>query len=79
MRLTEKDEREFKQLTQSPTGKWLFDYLRRLKLELGDLEELTEENFKSRKEAFQIIEKHLLENMRPPKNQIKNVDNTQYV
>ena len=60
MTLNERDKKLFETLSGSETGKSLIDYLERVKVELFDPEELTEENVISRKEAWKFIQDYLL-------------------
>lgn len=60
MKLTEQDVQQFRSLRKSPTGKWLADYIGRLKVELFTPGLVTKENIDARTEAVKLIDEHLL-------------------
>ena len=60
MMLNERDKKLFETLSGSETGKSLIDYLERVKAELFNPDDLTEENVISRKEAWKFIQDYLL-------------------
>ena len=60
MMLNERDKKLFETLSGTETGKSLIDYLERVKAELFNPDDLTEENVISRKEAWKFIQDNLL-------------------
>ena len=60
MRLTEEEQAIFKQLSSSPLGQTLAEYLERALSEETDIENLTEDNLKGKKYATQFIRQHII-------------------
>lgn len=63
MKRTDKDVQQFRSLRKIPTGKWLVEYIERLKVELFRPGSVTKENVDARTEAVKLIDEHLLKPM----------------
>lgn len=78
MKLTERDIELFKALNKSDTGKYLLEYVERVKLEIGNILNLTPENFASKKEAIKALDEFLVQRIKTI-NEDKKPNNNPYV
>lgn len=63
MEYTDKDVQQLRAIRKSPMGKWLVEYIERLKVELFRPGSVTKENVDARTEAVKLIDEHLLKPM----------------
>ena len=78
MKLTDREVKLFKDLHGTELGRVLVDYFERLKVDLFNPSVITKDNFESRKEALEILEKEFIQRIKLV-NPEKEVSPNQFV